>query len=314
MQIFFNYEIVKITNKPSLDQSAMKRSLQPVFYKALFLSMLFILINTSGSNHLTNVFTSDIVLANFSYSGQYLDISANTSNARASHWKPDGSMIFVTGRSSANVAAYAVEDPWQVSTATFVKEVKIPGQNLHGLFIHPEGDKMWIFDRTSIWDFNLSTPWDITSACQGRNTSLEDFIDRGHDIDFTPDGSIIFIDDRNSGNVFALHLEIPWDVTTGLHIEILDISDIQKEVRGVEFIHDGTVMVLMDTGRNELLEYRLTKPFNILTATLVNTFSVQQQTRQGRGLSFSANHSSFYVTGTSEEKIFQYNLNKQPGN
>lgn len=249
-----------------------------------------------------------IFLDNFSYSGTSLDISGETSNARATFWKPDGTVVFVVGRYSNNVAAYELDDPWEISTATFRQAMALPGRYQHGLYFREYGERMWVYDRTSIWSFDLDEPWDITTISEGENTDLGDFVSRGHDIDFKSDGSMLFIDDRNTGAVFAIDLPVPWEVSSGSLSHTLDISHQQKAVRGIEFLQDGSVMILMDTGRDELLQYDLEEPYNILTARLVNTFDVSEQTHQGRGLSFNADLTSFYVTGRNEEKIFQYDL------
>lgn len=242
------------------------------------------------------------------YSGTFLDISAETLNARATFWKPDGSMVFVVGRYSDNIAAYEVDEPWEIGSARFIKEEKIPGEFQHGLYFRQDGRMMWVFDRTSIWSYNLERPWDITTRSEGENTDLSHIVERGHDIDFKPDGSLLYIDDRNTGAVFALSLPVPWDVSTGNITATLDISEEQVEVRGIEFMDDGTLMFLMDTGRGEILKYKLSVPYDILTAELAGTFDVSAQTLQGRGLSFSAGMDRFYVTGRDEEKIFQYDL------
>jgi hypothetical protein len=128
---------------------------------------------------------------------------------------------------------------------------------------------------------------------------------RGHDIDFKPDGTILFIDDRNAGAIFELSLSTPWDVTTATLSYTLDISDQQKEVRGVEFIKDGKIMMLMDTGRNEVLQYNLTEPWDISTAVFFDTYNVSTLTSQGRGLSFNAGENIMYITGRDEKKVFQ---------
>jgi hypothetical protein len=251
---------------------------------------------------------SSAFLDQFSYSGKFLDISAETIDARATFWKSDGSMVFIVGRETNNVVAYSVNDPWQVHTATFLMEEKVPGEFQNGLYIRHDGRMMWVFDRTSIWAFNLEYPWDISSRSEGINHQLGHFVLRGHDIDFTPDGYRLYIDDRDAGAVFEYTLSNPWDIATGMLTNTLDISHEQKEVRGIEFIFNGMAMILLDTGRNELLHYQLEAPYHIPSARLVNTFNIRRQSRQGRGLSFNAELTSFYVTGRNEGKIFQYDL------
>ncbi len=242
------------------------------------------------------------------YTGKSLDISDHTYNARATYWKPDGTIIYVVGRDTDNVAAYILDEPWQINTARYLHETKIPGQNQHGLYIREDGLMMWVFDRTSIWSFTLETAWDITTRSGGMNHDLSQFAQRGHDIEFKPDGTILYIDDRIAGAVFEYSLTTPWDITSGSLTYTLDISDQQKEVRGIEFLQQGKVMMLMDTGRDEVLRYILEEPWNISTATYFDAANVSAQTQQGRGLSFSADETLMFITGRNEQKIFQYSM------
>jgi hypothetical protein len=288
-----------------------------IFSRLLFFLLLGNLILISGcKSQKTNQSqapdqSTEYFLTDFAYSGKFLDISNETENARATFWKPDGTVVFITGRDTDNVAAYKLSEPWQINTAEFLHEINLPGENQHGLYFREDGKMMWVFDRTSIWSFNLATPWDITSRSEGTNHDLSQFLQRGHDIDFKPDGSILFIDDRNAGAVYEYSLTIPWDVNTGTLTYTLDISDIQKEVRGIEFLKKGSIMMLMDTGRDEILHFNLSEPWNISTASFFDTFDVSNETSQGRGLSFSSDESIMYVTGRDEEKIFQYELMKK---
>ncbi|MFN2396367.1 MAG: YncE family protein [Bacteroidales bacterium] len=255
--------------------------------------------------------SAEYFLKGFVYSEKYLDISNETENARATFWKPDGTIIFITGRYTDNVAAYKLREPWQIHTAEFLHDINLPGENQHGLYFREDGKLMWVFDRTSIWSFTLETAWDITTRSEGANHDLNHFVQRGHDIDFKPDGTILFIDDRNAGAIYEYTLSTPWDVYTGALTYTLDISVQQIEVRGVEFLQDGRIMMLMDTGRDEILHYNLAEPWNISTAVFFDTFDVSSQTYQGRGLSFSSDETIIYVTCREKEKIFQYELIKK---
>lgn len=261
--------------------------------------------NGIGNKHQADESTTEF-FQNFSYPEKFLDISAETDDARATFWKPDGTIVYVVGRQSDNVVAYQVHEPWQIHTAELLQNVKLPGEFQHGIYFREDGELMWVYDRTSIWCFTLETPWDITTLSEGTNHDLSHFSQRGHDITFKPDGSILFIDDRTAGAVFEYSLSIPWDVASGTLTYTLDISDQQLEVRGIEFLHNGIVMMLMDTDRREVMQYNLDQPWNISTATFSETFDVSQQTHQGRGLSFSTDENIMYVTGRNEGRIFQY--------
>jgi hypothetical protein len=291
---------------------AKERFLSKDLIHALFIAILgFSMTQSCKTMVPTQIITagqSERFFKGFAYSGKFLDVSDETEDARATFWKPDGTIIFIVGRISNNLVAYKVNEPWQVNSAEFLDQINIPGAFQHGIHFRDDGKMLWIFDRTSIWSYNLETAWDITTISDGLNTDLSAFMQRGHDIDFKPDGTILFIDDRNVGAIFELSLSTPWDVTTATLSFTLDISDQQKEVRGVEFIKDGEIMMLMDTGRNEVLQYNLTKPWDISTAVFFDTYDVSTLTSQGRGLSFNANENIIYITGRDEKKVFQLEI------
>lgn len=277
---------------------------------ARFLSIaLFILIISSCAT------VGELVqFDEYQYSGYSLDISGETQNARANFWRPDGSAIYVIGRDTENVASYTVSEPWQISTATFSDEFDLSNEVgstsqssvAHGLYLRDDGERMWVFNRTEIWGYTLSTPWIISTATNTSYFDLSDFVQRGHDFDFTPDGTTLFIDDRDAQAVHQVDLSTPWDITTIEWKYTLDISDQEQEVRGLEMVAGGTIMLLMDTGRKEVLQYRLSEPYNLKTATFRNSFDVSEQTNDPRGLSIRPDFEYFYVTGRDTQEIYQY--------
>lgn len=276
--------------------------------KSLCIALLIVIYSgfTSPANQ--------IYFEEYSYSGISLDISAETENARATSWKPDGSKIFVTGRFTENVASYDLPEPWNLKTATFSGEFDLSGEfgstsqlsRAHGLYLRNDGEKMWVFNRTEIWGYTLEVPWELPSASKTYYKDLSDFVERGHDFDFTPDGSRIFIDDRDARAVHEATLATPWDITTLEWSYTLDISDQEDEVRGLEIIKEGTIMLLMDTGRKEILQYQMSTPYDLKTARFINSFDVSGQTGDPRGLSVHPAYDYFYVTGRDNQKIYQY--------
>lgn len=278
----------------------------------LIFSLALFLFSCRGNADVAEIISHESqLLAAFEYSGDWLDISSESSNARATYWKNDGTVVFVVGRGTDNVVAYRLEEPWQIQSGNLWMEMELEGSNQHGLYLRDDGMKMWVFDRTGIWTYLLEEPWNITTIGEGALTDFSDYIERGHDIDFTPDGRRLFVDDRNIGAVFQFDLASAWEVTTAEFNYKLDISDIQREVRGIEFIEEGGVMVLMDTRLRALLQFQLSEPWNISTANFAGSFDVSPQTSQGRGLSFSADERYFYVTCRDDSRIYQYQVSME---
>lgn len=183
------------------------------------------------------------------------------------------------------------------------------GSVANGLYIRKnDGKRMWVLNRTEIWEYTLSTAWDISSATQTGYKDLSGFVERGHDIDFKPDGSVLYVDDRNAGAVWQINLGTDWDVEDmGSHYKF-DISGQQDEVRGTQFNQNGTRLFLMDTGRREVLEYSVSNAYNLNSASFIGSFSVASQTNNPRGLTFKPDFTRFYVSDASSNRVYQYSI------
>ncbi|MEX2600975.1 MAG: Ig-like domain-containing protein [Balneolaceae bacterium] len=241
-----------------------------------------------------------------------------TDGSRATDFSPDGTRFYILGRDSGNIIEYHLSTAWDIESITYERELDISpemgsgaqtGAVPNGLYIRKEdGARLWVFNRTEIWEYTLSTPWNVSTATQ---TGYEDFssiVFRGHDIDFKPDGTILYVDDRILERVFQYQLSTPWDVETANHTYTLDISEEQEEVRGTQLNADGSRMYLMDTAKEEILEYYLQTPYSLSSANYIGSFNVQSQTSDPRGLTFNPDFTSFYVTSEEENRIYQYEL------
>lgn len=250
----------------------------------------------------------------FAFSGTVLDISGKTDNARATFWRPDGGMMFISSRFTESVASWETASPWGLSGATYAGSVSVaePLQRnndlsrAHGLYFAPDGSRMWVFNRTEMWAWDLATAWDVSTAEVLHYKDFSPVVERGHDIDFDPSGTLLFIDDRDAQAVHQYALSEAWDITTASHEFTLDISGLEEEVRGIEFIFEGSLMLLLDTVRMELMQFTLTEPWQIRSATYHSSFDLSAQTDDPRGLSISPDLCRFYITARNQEQVLEY--------
>jgi len=248
------------------------------------------------------------------------NLSVTTQNSRATDFRPDGTRFYILGRTTQNVVEYHLSSAWDIESASYVRELDISGEMgtaveqdiaSHGLFIRKDdGEMMWILNRTEIWEYTLSTPWDISTAAPTGYRDLSDFLVRGHDIDFKPDGSELYVDDRLFSSIFQFEVQTPWDIETISFRAALDISGQQQEVRGIELSPEGDRMFLMDTGRREILEYVLSTAFDVTTATYIGAYGVGSESIEPRAVTFRPDKSKFYVTETAGNIVYQYKISR----
>ena len=260
--------------------------------------------------------TVEAKIVEASYTGKSFPVA--TTDSRSSDFSPDGIRFYILGRSSRNIIEYELTIPWDIESAALKRELDIStemgsGEQMfavpHGLYLRKDdGIMMWVFNRTEIWEYTLSIPWNISTATPTGYKDLSEYVARSHDIDFKPDGTVLYIDDRINGSVYQFNLTTPWDIETAELDLVLDISAQQEAVRGIQLNGEGNRMYLMDTARRDVLEYYLTTPFDISTASYAGFFSVAGETTNPRGITFKSDFSAFYVTATESNTIYQYHL------
>ena len=74
------------------------------------------------------------------------------------------------------------------------------------------------------------------------------------------------------------------------------------------FKSDGTKMYVIGTTGDDVNEYNLTTAWNISTASYNQNFSISGQDTSPRGLFFKPDGTKMYVTGTSGDSVYEYNL------
>lgn len=103
-----------------------------------------------------------------SYTTKNFLVSAQDGFPTGVIFKPDGTNMFVVGYGGDKVYRYSLGTAWDVSTASFVSNFSIAGQELtaHDLAMSPDGLRLFVigFDGDDVNEYHLSTPWDITTA------------------------------------------------------------------------------------------------------------------------------------------------------
>jgi hypothetical protein len=92
-------------------------------------------------------------LQSFSVSGQETVPNAVT-------FTGDGSRMFVTGQTGDDVNVYNLATPWDISTSAFVNVFSVSAQTTapQGIYIKPDGTKMYIVESTNDTVFQYTVP------------------------------------------------------------------------------------------------------------------------------------------------------------
>lgn len=177
--------------------------------------------------------------------------------------------------------------------------------NGHGIYLRTTDlRKMWIFNRTEVWEFDLADPGDLSSAAYSGYLDVAGEVERGHGIYFNPDGTRLYIDDRGGATVHQYDLAAPWSISETVSHISLDISARHDAVRAVVFDPDGSRMFLLDTERRELQAYGLSVAWDLSSAVYRNEYSLYLS--NPRGFCWSRDGKRAYVMNTDNGRVFEY--------
>ena len=246
----------------------------------------------------------------------------DSENARGSDISTDGSLFYTVERDNLVVSALSLSEPREITSASYTSELDISSQMgsgaqesaaPHGIYLHKgDGQRMWIVNRTEVWEYSLSVPWDVSSAVQTGYLDISNEALRVHDIDFRPDGRVMYIDDRMLGAVFQFELSTPWDIETAELDMALDISDRQTAVRSHQLSPDGDRLFLVDTSREEILMYDLSAPYDLRSAVFSGSYDVSPYSGTPVQITFSSEFERFYITSAQDIRVHQYQFSLPP--
>jgi len=176
-----------------------------------------------------------------------------------------------------------------------------------GFFFKPDGTKLYVAGDigNKIYEYDLSTAWDISTATYLQETSLGNS-PRG--IFFRPDGLQLYVVISNYLSVYTYDLSVAWDITTTSFVRSWSFSSIGSPY-SVFFKSDGSkAYVLISDTIDAVYEYDLSTAWNTSTSSLVASYSVASQDTFPKGLFFKPDGSKMYIAGDGADKIYEYNL------
>jgi len=141
------------------------------------------------------------------------------------------------------------------------KDVFVYNDSVRSFFFKPDGTKMYLEKNDMLYQYTLSTPWDISTAVKdGAYYPVQD--NHFDDIFFNPDGTKMYLVGVDNKEVYQYTLSNPWNISSGV---VYDASSSFSDVPDdIFFKPDGTKMYLRIGTR--LNQFVLSTPWDISTA------------------------------------------------
>jgi sugar lactone lactonase YvrE len=181
---------------------------------------------------------------------------------------------------------------------------------LRHMTFKPDGTKMYTTtgDDQYVWQYSLSTAWDVSTASyDSKYLDVSSETLNARCSQFNSDGTIMFMGERYSSNVYQYSLTTGWDISTASYDEeYLETSNYCSMVLN----SDGTRMFVLTNDANDpVKQYNLSSGWDISTASYASkSLEVTGQDTQPNGIGISSDGKKVFIVGTSEDTVFQYSL------
>jgi len=250
-------------------------------------------------------------------SKEFLPSQGGTSSGMT--FKPDGTKMYLE-IISGFLFQYTLSTAWDVSTASYDNksfDVRgLTGGQTISVDFSPAGNKLFIanvINGTGGWiqEFNLSTPWDISTRIVGGSfmTNSQSSFPTG--ISIKPDGTKMFVVGQDPNDrLYEYSLSIPFDVTsmtyTGNAFTLVQTGTGSGAEIYVNTL--GTTLIISDFSLDKIFQYSLSTAWDLSTITYDNIELATSPATIAKGIHVGNGGNSLYINDQGAHKVFQYNI------
>ena len=245
-------------------------------------------VNTSGS--------SFFVQTNSSY-----DI-----NQTGLYMKPDGSAFYTTCSSRRAVYRYNMSSAFNIGTAIYNSTLSVStnAYGVSGITFKPDGTKMYLtdIDSDSVRSWTLSTAWDITTASY--DSVSVSISNNPAGVRFKPDGTRMYVVEDNSDDVREYTLSTAWNLSTASFSREFNLTSYQNKPAEILISPNGDKLFVCginsSLNQSDVDEFTLSTPWDITSASHVQTFDASFVARTITGMDFNNDGTSLFLQYKTE--------------
>ncbi len=220
----------------------------------------------------------------------------------------NGTAIFVLDTlTTETIDKYSLTTAYDISTCSFVAGSPQDfggGLEMRSFAFSNDGNKIFIFDKKgnsnkhSIKQYSLSSAFDLsnptlTTEYIGHNNDLNSIEVFAQGLEFSSDGTKMFITGNNEDTILAFSLSNPFDLTATVTYDGEHIVTDVVSLGGITFSSDGSKMIVADFNNADanrgVYQYDLTCGFGVIkcidpTANKDDVASIESQSEASKKL------------------------------
>jgi len=192
------------------------------------------------------------------------------------------------------------------AAATFVDSFSVVTQenNPTGLTFNNDGTKMFVSGNAGndVGEYSLTTAFDVSTATFVDRFEVVNEDNNPSGVAFNNDGTKMFVTGFTGDNVYEYTLSTGFDLTSTVSfVDSFDVSTHETAPGGLTFNNEGTKMFVVGEDAKKVNEYTLTTPFDVSSASFVDSFDVRNEVWRPRDVTFNNDGTKMFVVGNSNE-------------
>ena len=262
-------------------------------------------------------------LSNLSYDSKSYNATGEFAFAEGIAFKSDGTKMYLTGFNTASdqntnqqIRQYSLSTAYDISTATYDNiYLNTSGQNTRqrDLRFKPDGTVLYMVGSTpdGIWQYNLSTAWDLSTASYANKTINVGTQDTNPSaLALSPDGTKVYIGGYSSKTLYQYNLSTAWDLSTASYSNnsFATTNDFNYSHSSLELNSDASRLFIGRDGY-EIAEFSLPIDGNVSNISYIATYDVRNTTVGNKnigGMAFANNGAKFYIFGNNDMGAYQF--------
>lgn len=259
--------------------------------------------------------------------GFLLSSASSTSSKDISTWEStptnvtlsnDGLTMFTQGNTNnPNAQQFTLSTAFDVSTATFDYEVYCwgIGNPSAGFHLNVAGDTLYTNVSTADTNYatKLSSPNDLRSLSYHYPYTM-DFINDIVDIygmEFSPDGTHLYLLEQNGGYVMQYDLSTAWDIRTATYADndLYVGTQAPYPAQDLCLSLDGQYIYVVTSNGDDISQYKMTTPWDISTASWDNkTLDISTADSVPTSIFITPDGYDLYIGGTTNDAIQKWTM------
>lgn len=181
-----------------------------------------------------------------------------------------------------------------------------------GVTFSRDGSRMFVIENTNdqIHQFDLSVNFDVTTAALTHQMSIGFEENNPSDITFNTSGTRMYLIGSTNDLVHEIQLDQAFDLSTASFTgNVFNLGTEDATPTGISWNIDGTRLFMIGLSTDNVYQYSVSTPFDINSAVYSGTsINVAASTTSPSAVAFNADGTRMYITGTTSDRLFTYNL------